>query len=117
MRFISPWLGSEATDSFQYITPNKTVVVESVQCSGVEKALTNCAYNTLSLNVGKQKLTQSNMAGVSCKKATSTISPSTSSSPTPSLETQANSTPYNVNYIIFGVLGSTTLIGVILLLV
>lgn len=75
----------------------------------------DCIYHLLPLEEAKQKQTDSKVAGVSCKKPTSTSLPSPSPTPTP--EEKANSTPYNTNYIIFGVLGSTTVIGVILLLV
>ena len=110
-------LGSESRNSSQYLKPNRTIAIESVQCLGVESALTNCVYKSLSLDEGKQKLTDSDVAGVSCKKATSTSPSYVFSTPTPSLEANIDSKFYNTNNIIFGVLGSTTLIGIILIFV
>ena len=110
-------LGSEAMNSSQYIKPNKTVSIESVECLGVENALMNCIYKQLPLDVGKQKLTESYVAGVSCKKSTSTSSTYVFPTPTPSMDTEDSSLPFNANNIIFGGLGSITFIGLILLFV
>ena len=101
----------------KYLKPNKTIAIENVQCLGTEEALLNCVYNSLSFDEGKQKLTDSYVAGISCKKATSTPPPRIVSTPTPSMEAEVNSRSFDTNNIIFGVLGSTTLIGIILLFV
>ena len=46
--------------------PNSTVHYSSVQCTGSEAKLTNCATNKLTFELGKQLVENIGVAGVSC---------------------------------------------------
>ncbi len=52
--------------SAKFEKPRKAILLESVSCTGTESSLADCTKTELSLAVGKDKLSTTDVAGVDC---------------------------------------------------
>ena len=93
-----------------YGKPDRTLHLSTVACTGSEDKLAECSSERLSLEDGKVIIKHVGVGGVSC---TSSLPIST---PTPSLDVSEHLLSYSTIYIIIGSLGSTTLIGIIIII-
>ena len=106
--------GAQAVLNSFYGKPDRTLHLSTVVCTGSEDKLAECNSATLSLEDGKDIVKHVDVAGVSCKRPTSTFLPTLSS--TLSAEVNERLISYSAIYIIFGVLGSTILIGILIII-
>ena len=67
--------GSAAVYNSHYGKPNGTVHLTNIQCSGEEESISDCTQSTYSLEEGKNKLEEVNVAGVKCYVPNGCVSP------------------------------------------
>ena len=121
--------GVQAVLNSFYGKPDRTLHLSTVACTGSENKLVECSFQLLPLEDGKSIVKNVDVAGVSCKKQASKsllISSSNSlltstntliiSSPTSSPDVAERLISHTTFYTILGVLGSTTLIGIIIII-
>ena len=94
-----------------YGKPDRTLHLSTVVCIGSEERLVECSFELLSLEDGKEVAKHVDIAGISCKETFS----SSPLVPSPSPDVNEHLVPHSTMYIILGVVGSTTVIAIIII--